>query len=85
MLELYQKEECPYCAKVRQYLSDNCIDWVARSTPKHCRTTREKMFALAGEDAKEQVPFLHDPKTGVAMYESDAIIEYIRKTYVEKE
>jgi glutathione S-transferase len=28
-----------------------------------------------------QVPFLEDPNTGLAMFESKAIIEYLEKTY----
>ena len=28
-----------------------------------------------------QVPFLEDPNTGVCMFESKAIIEYLEKTY----
>ncbi|HBF67674.1 MAG TPA: glutaredoxin [Candidatus Magasanikbacteria bacterium] len=80
MIELYQKEECPYCAKVRQFLSDHCIDWISRSCPKSCRVQREKLLELGG---KEQVPFLVDPERNVSMYESDDIIAYLKEHYVK--
>jgi len=79
MIELYQKEECPYCAKVRQFLSDNHIDWTSRSAPKGS-PQREKLLELGG---KEMVPFLYDPKQDMKMYESDDIIAYLKKTYVD--
>lgn len=80
MIELYQKEECPYCAKVRQFLSDNHIDWIAHSAPAGS-SARAKMVEMGG---KEQVPFLHDPEKKVTMYESDDIIEYLQENYVGK-
>lgn len=80
MIELYQKEECPYCSKVRQFLSDNHIDWLAHSAPPNS-PARKKMVAMGG---KEQVPFLHDPEKDITMYESDDIIEYLKKNYVKK-
>lgn len=39
---------------------------------------RPELVALGG---KMQVPYLVDPNTGVAMYESDDIVAYLRKTY----
>lgn len=81
MIELYQKEECPFCAKVRQFLSDNHIDWVSRSAPKGS-PQREKLMELGGQ---EMVPFLYDPEKDIKMYESDDIIAYLQKTYVNGE
>lgn len=80
MIELYQKEECPYCAKVRQFLSENCIDWISRSSSQ-CSHQREALQKLGG---KQQVPFLHDTEKDVKMYESDDIIEYLKANYVGK-
>lgn len=78
MLELYQFEQCPYCAKVRTFLSDNDIDYISRS----CRRgspNREQLMNLGG---KQQVPFLHDPERGESLYESDDIINYLRTHYL---
>lgn len=30
---------------------------------------------------KKQVPYLEDPNTGVAMFESAEIVEYLKQTY----
>lgn len=78
MIELYQKEECPFCHKVRQFLSDHHIDWVSRSAPKGS-PQRETLLELGG---KEMVPFLYDPEKDIKMYESDDIIAYLQKEYV---
>ena len=80
MIELYQKEECPYCAKVRQFLSDNHIDWLAHSAPPNS-TALKKIADMGG---KEQVPFLHDPEKNIMMYESNDIIEYLKENYVKE-
>lgn len=77
MIELYQFEGCPYCAKVREVLSQLHIDYIARSAPPGS-PQRQKLQELGG---KQQVPFLVDPDRGVTMYESDDIITYIREHY----
>ena len=43
-------------------------------------TTRNRKW-LAERTGKVQVPYLVDPNTGSEMYESDAILEYLDKTY----
>lgn len=80
MLELYQREECSYCVKVRQFLSDHCIDYIAHSAGQ-CAHQREELQKRGG---KLQVPFLYDAKNDIHMYESDDIIEYLKKHYVKK-
>lgn len=77
MLELYQFEHCPYCAKVRAKLSELELDYIARSAPKGSKK-RDFLVALGG---KEQVPFLVDQDRGVMMYESDDIIQYLEEYY----
>ena len=76
MLELYQKESCPYSAKVRARLSELGLSWVAHST-EGSRST-EVLEKLSGS---HQVPFLVDAERGVMMAESDAIIEYLNEHY----
>ena len=63
---------------MRQFLSDNHIDWIAHSAPAGS-PAREKMVAMGG---KEMVPFLYDPEKKVQMYESDDIIEYLKENYI---
>lgn len=77
MLELYQFESCPYCAKVRRVLGDLELDWIARSAPPGSRHSVE----LLAREGKSQVPYLYDPSTDARMFESDEIIDYLYATY----
>lgn len=79
MLELYQKEECPFCHKVRVVLNDLELDFICRIS-KAGSAQREIMLKLGD---KPQVPFLVDQDKGIMLYESDAIIEYLYNTYGE--
>jgi glutathione S-transferase len=77
MLELYQREDCPFCQKVRVALNDLELDFISRIS--HTGSAqREFMLKLGG---KAQVPFLIDQEKGLALYESDAIVEYLYNTY----
>lgn len=77
MIELYQKEDCPYCAKVRSVLTDLQLDWLSRTAPKGA-PQRQKLLELGG---KEQVPFMVDTTTGIMLYESADIIKYLQQHY----
>lgn len=77
MIELYQFESCPYCARVREVLSDLSLDWISRTATRGS-DQRKKLIELGG---KEQVPFLVDPEHNVHLYESEDIIAYLKKTY----
>lgn len=77
MIELYQKENCPYCKKVREKLNELELDFVCRIS-KTGTKQREIMMKLGGQ---AQVPFLVDQEKGVMMYESGDIVEYLEKNY----
>ncbi len=80
MLELYQMEHCPFCAKVRQVMEELDLDFVSRNMSKGSQK-RELLRRLGG---KEQVPFLVDTSDQnhvVMLYESNDIINYLRKQY----
>ena len=77
VLELYQKESCPYSRKVRARLSELGMSWVAHSTEEGSRSS-EVLEKLSGS---HQVPFLVDAERGVMMAESDAIVEYLNEHY----
>ena len=81
MLELYQKEECPFCHKVRVALNDLGLDFICRIS-KTGLAQREIMLKLGG---KSQVPFLVDQEKGVMLYESDDIVEYLYANYAKTE
>ncbi len=77
MLEIYQKEECPYCKKVRARLSALGVSWVAHSAEPGSKSA-EVLTRISGD---HQVPFLVDAERGVMMPESDAIVEYLEANY----
>lgn len=77
MLELYQFEGCPYCAKVRAKMTELELDYIVRNVPKGS----EKRSFLVNLGGKEQVPFLVDQQRGVRMYESQDIIDYLEEYY----
>lgn len=77
MILLFHKEECPYCLKVRQFMSDSHISYTSVVSPKGA-PSRKILLKLGG---KEQVPFMVDTDKGVMMYESEDIIEYLKKNY----
>jgi len=81
MLELYQREECPFCHKVRVALNDLELDFICRIS-KTGSAQREVMMKLGD---KPQVPFLVDQEKGVMLYESDAIVEYLYANYSKTE
>ena len=77
-LELYEFEACPYCRKVREALSMLDLEAVVYPCPKGGTRFRDRVKKLGG---KLQFPYLVDPNTDTAMYESDNIIAYLYRTY----
>ena len=71
MLEIYQREECPYCKKVRARSGELGLSRVAHSAEVSNRIPVD-----------HKVPFLVDAKRGVMLPESEDIIEYLDKNYV---
>lgn len=76
-LELYNMEGSPYCRKVREALTALDLEHVVRNVPKGS-PKRETFKAQAG---KVQVPYLVDPNTGDALFESDDIVDYLYAQY----
>jgi len=79
-LELYEFEVCPYCRKVRESLTELDLDYVSRSSAPGAGS-RDEAIAIGG---KCQFPYLHDPNTGVRLYESEDIVDYLHATYSAK-
>ncbi len=78
LLELYEFEACPFCRKVREALSMLDLDVLVRPCPKGGERFRPEVIARGG---KKQFPWLVDPNTGHAMYESDEIVRYLYERY----
>jgi glutathione S-transferase len=77
-LELYEFEACPFCRKVREALSMLDVDAIIYPCPKDGTRFRPTAISKGG---KAQFPYLVDPNTQFAGYESDAIIKYLFQTY----
>jgi glutathione S-transferase len=77
-LELYQKENCPFSHAVRNRLTKLGLDFIAHTVPDDQPLKHEKLVQAGGKD---QVPFLIDHTSGIKLYESQAILAYLDKTY----
>ena len=78
LLELYDMEGCPFCRIVREALTDLDLDAMIYPCPKGGQRFRPLVEKLGG---MQQFPYLMDPNTDEAMYESDDIVEYLYATY----
>ncbi|RJP21711.1 MAG: glutaredoxin [Candidatus Abyssobacteria bacterium SURF_5] len=78
MLELYQKEGCPYCQKVRAKMTELDLDYICRNVRDGGSKKAQLLEKLGG---MVQVPFLIDTDRNVAMYESEDIIKYLVEHY----
>ena len=74
MIELFMTETCPYCRKVMSFMDAHSIEYKKRDITDY--DTRMQLIDLGG---KEQVPFLYIKEDSIKMYESDSIINFIRK------
>jgi glutathione S-transferase len=77
-LELYEFEACPYCRKVREALTALDLEARIHPCPKGGARFRPRVREQGG---KEQFPYLVDPNTGKAMYESDEIVRELFARY----
>jgi glutathione S-transferase len=77
-LELYEFEACPFCRKVREALSVLDLEVVIYPCPQGGPRFRPHVVERGG---KSQFPYLVDPNTGEALYESDAIVHYLFSRY----
>ncbi|CAM6086788.1 unnamed protein product [Calypogeia fissa] len=76
-LKLWAYEISPFCKLVREKLVELELPHYYYSTPRGSKK-RDELFQRAGHF---QVPYLEDPNTGVKMFESADIVEYLQQTY----
>ncbi|XP_010490881.1 PREDICTED: uncharacterized protein LOC104768576 [Camelina sativa] len=76
-LELWAYEGSPFCKLVREVLVELELPHIQRS----CARGSPKRQELLEKAGHFQVPYLEDPNTGVAMFESAEIVEYLKQTY----
>ncbi len=72
MYELFELERCPYCQKVMNFMDSNSIKYTKHDINNPAE--EETLIRLGG---KRQVPFLYNKESGLKMYESADIIEYL--------
>lgn len=77
-LVLWEFEACPYCRKVREALSILDLDAEIRPCPHGGTRFRPEVQQRGG---KMQFPYLYDPNTERARYESDEIVRYLVTEY----
>ena len=73
MLILYVLTGCPYCVHVQRAFADIHVTYDERNVADVVHRQ-----ALVTHGGKSQVPYLIDEEHGVAMYESQDIIKYVR-------
>ncbi|CQH60944.1 glutaredoxin [Halobacterium hubeiense] len=85
MLELYQSEGCPHCAKVREKLSELGVSYVTHNPrlPGGAGgdVTNEQTYEELQNGGEDQIPYLVDTAREEALYESDDIVEYLDEHY----
>jgi glutathione S-transferase len=79
-LHLYEFEACPFCCKVREALTILDLEVMVYPCPKGGTRYRSVVQAKGG---RLMFPYLVDPNTDQAMYESSDIIRYLFNTYGE--
>jgi glutathione S-transferase len=77
-LEIYEFEACPFCRKVREVMTALDLGVDVYPCPKGGTRFRPRVRERGG---KEQFPYLVDPNTGKAMYESGDIARYLWDHY----
>lgn len=76
-LELWAYEASPFCKVVRERLCELELPYLLHTTARGS-PQRKELERIAGSF---QVPYLVDGNTGVSMFESAEIIEYLDNTY----
>jgi len=76
-LTLYSYEGSPFCKVVREILTELELIHTQVSCPRGS-LNRQRLYETKG---RFQAPYLEDPNTGVELFESKAIVEYLEKVY----
>lgn len=70
---------CPFCHRTMQMAENLGVELDLRDVDE----SEEALAELVEKSGKQQVPFLVDVDRGVAMPESNDIIEYLREHYAK--
>jgi glutathione S-transferase len=77
-LELYSFEASPFCRLVREALCELELPYLLHNVAKGSPSRA----GFRSRSGRMMVPYLVDPNTGVAMFESADIVQYLRDTYL---
>jgi glutathione S-transferase len=77
LLELYSYEGSPFCRIAREALCELELPYRLRNVPRRSPDRAD----FVSSSGKMQVPYLVDPNSGVAMFESAEIRRYLYDTY----
>jgi glutathione S-transferase len=78
-ITVYSYEASPFCKIVREKLVELEIPHLMKS----CGRGSMKRQELVDRRGVFQAPYIEDPNTGTAMFESSAIVKYLEETYAE--
>jgi glutathione S-transferase len=78
-LELWSYEASPYCRIVREALCELELPYVLHNVAKGS----PKRDGFVRRSGKMQVPYLVDPNTSAALFESADIVHYLDETYAK--
>ncbi|MFA6502706.1 MAG: glutathione S-transferase N-terminal domain-containing protein [Candidatus Paceibacterota bacterium] len=76
MLTLYVKTGCPFCHRVFAAGEELGITFEERNIADDAVAAE-----LVARGGKRQVPYLVDSDKNIEMYESEDIVEYLKKNY----
>lgn len=79
-IQVWAYECSPFCRPALEKLCSLCLPHVVVSCSRGS-ANRDKLMAKTG---RFQVPYLVDPNTGVEMFESAEIVEYLEQVYTSK-
>ena len=74
---LWGYEGSPFVRPVRETLNSLGLAHVMLNCPRGSQN-RDRLFRKTG---RFQVPFIEDPNTGLSLFESSAIVKYLKGTY----
>lgn len=80
-LEVWAYEPSPFCKVVREALCELELPHIYHSTARGS-AKRDELFKRLG---RFQVPYIEDPNTGIKMFESASIVDYLYATYAIKQ
>jgi glutathione S-transferase len=76
-LHLWTYEASPFTKAVRESLTELAVPHVVHYCPRGS-AKRDELLERTG---RFQVPYMEDPNTGIKMFESASMVEYLEQTY----